>query len=211
MTVRDAYCEMYRLIRYVIRRRLANQPASQRDELFSEALCHSWQAFQWSFPKSDEDLCKAARIAGSLAAKRAASGYRYASTRTGGYVDALDSKVQREKVDLGLFPAPLAARQPSYDTHDMTKVCQRISNLPEHLKGVAFCLAANDDMRALVRSVIGGKAERTGELKQAEIAAYCGCTDRQVRNRIESLRMLFAGQSDAKRNTIAALCDEWNS
>jgi hypothetical protein len=176
-TVSEWYSSLYPLIRYSLRKHLLGMgaSASQLDDMLANGLAFSWRAFQWAMTRKVESAQHAARIAGKLAAKRAITGREFASERVGGYVDALDARFKRETVDLGLWPAPRSARQAPWDTQDMSKVCLVIGMLPEHLRGVAFCLAANDDMRALVRSTLPDDVRRaSGELTKREIAAYVG-------------------------------------
>jgi hypothetical protein len=88
----------------------------------------------------------------------------------------------------------MSAKAAPWDTQDMSKVCPVIGRMPEHLRGVAFCLAANDEMRALVRSTLADDVRRaSGELTRREIAAYIGASDDTVYRRIAEIATWFAG------------------
>ena len=189
------YERMYRLVRYTISKKVRNLPESLQEEALSNGLCFSVGIWDRLYPRlKDKAPVDVARIVGYLAARSALAGKQFVSTREHGYVDCLDPRLSRgsngsKRVPLDeYFPAPLqVAYGEPRDTQDMGSVSTLIGSLPERYRGVAFCLAANDDMRALVRRVIGSE-RRTGELTNTEIAAYCGCSRPMVNKLIGELQ-----------------------
>ncbi len=220
VTCREWYSELYPLIRWRIKQRLRTAPEYRREDIMSNALAESWVVFQKFFNKvgkpyvykdeiKETTVEDVARIAANASVRRALMGREFASTRQGGYVDALDPKIKREDVDLGFYPAPIEAVTPPWDTQDMSGLSFLVSRLPDRLRDIAFLIGANDNMCAIVRAAIGPRAKaRSGSLQNAEMAAYLKCSLRTVERLIGDLRIYWK-ERDATKRALREAVAEW--